>query len=226
MNWTCQNIEDRLSEYLDGLLDSAERESFADHANACPRCRPMLERVAGLVRGLHALEMAETPPLLVDAILAKTSVLVREEKKLARDWRAWLEWATWREALLVAAQPRFAMAAVSLVITFTLVSQALGIEWRQVGWSDLNPANIARNVDRRANLIYARGVKFVSDLRVVYEIQTRLRQGSETAPAEQAPPQNQNPATPKKEKELNRALQPIPSLLASVIPAMPGRSLR
>jgi TFIIF-interacting CTD phosphatase-like protein len=41
---------------------------------------------------------------------------------------------------------------------------------------------IARNADRQAHLVFARSAKFVSDLRVVYEIQTRLRQDNNELP--------------------------------------------
>jgi len=228
MNWTCQQIEERLSDYVDRLLSPAERSDFAAHVESCPRCAPLVARISGVVTGLHHLEPLEAPARLVEQILVQT-LGAREEKKPLRDWRAWLEWATWRDALQLVAQPRYAMAAVTLVITLSVVSQALGIQWGQVTMSDLNPVNLARNVDRRANLIYARGVKFVTDLRVVYEIQTRLRPETETAPAPQAPPsKDKTTGNPKQEKELNRAdeLKLVPSLVASALAVMPGRSLR
>jgi hypothetical protein len=228
MSWTCEQIEERLSDYVDRLLSPAEGASFAAHVESCPRCAPLVARVNALVAELHHLEPLESPAGLVERILEQT-LGTRQEKKPLRDWRTWLEWRTWRDWMQVAAQPRYAMAAVTLAITFSVVSQALGIQWRQVGWKDLNPVNIVHSVDRRANLIYARGIKFVNDLRVVYEIQTRLRPETEPTPApppEQ--PKDKNSSRPRSEKELNRAdeLKPIPSLLASTVAVLPGRSLR
>jgi len=44
--------------------------------------------------------------------------------------------------------------------------------------------NVYRNTDRQAHLAYARSTKYFSDLRVVYEIQSKLRQDNQlpTAP--------------------------------------------
>jgi hypothetical protein len=229
MTWTCEQIEERLSDYVDQLLTAEERSGFVSHAEGCARCGPLVRRMKGLVGELHRLELLETPPLLVEGILAKTSRMAHEEKKLARDWRAWLEWATWRDALQVVAQPRYAMAAVTMVITLSLVSQALGIRWGELSWADLNPANVARSVDRHANLIYARGVKYVNDLWVVYQIQTRLRPEPEATPTQQPQPgKDKTTNNPNPKRELNRANEPgsIPTLVASAIAVLPGRSLR
>jgi len=50
--------------------------------------------------------------------------------------------------------------------------------------ADLHPVNIYRNANSRAHVAYARGTKFFSDLRVVNEIQSRLRE-NEQAPINQ-----------------------------------------
>jgi hypothetical protein len=48
-----------------------------------------------------------------------------------------------------------------------------------------------RTANRQAHLTYARGAKFVNDLRVVYEIQSRL--GSQPEPQSAPQPPTQNP---------------------------------
>ena len=65
----------------------------------------------------------------------------------------------------------FATAAACVVILF----YASGLNPTKLRKADLNPVNIYRAANRQSHLVYARGVKYVNDLRVVYEIQSRLR---------------------------------------------------
>lgn len=219
MLWTCEQIEERLTEYLDRLLSPGERQEFAAHVVGCARCRPLVAQVGGLVSEMHRLEPVEAPAGLVYAILERT-LGPRTEKK---GWRAWLGW------LQPAFQPRLAMGIATVLLSVVILSQALGFAPARLTWSDLAPASLYRAADRRAHLIYGRGVKFVNDLRVVYEIQSRLRPAAETEPAREpeaapAPPASQ----PKSRRESNRAnpLSANLSTLACAMGGVPGRSLR
>ena len=46
MNWTCEQTEARLSDYLDGFLQPAEQAAFDLHVNACERCTPLVAGVS------------------------------------------------------------------------------------------------------------------------------------------------------------------------------------
>ena len=186
MNWTCELTETQLSDYLEGLLQPAERTALEAHAANCERCTPLLSSVSELVGSLRNLEPLDAPPRLVYAILDKT--LGRRETVVAAPG-----FFGWLRGIGV---PRFAYGALSLSATFVMIATASGFSWRHPKLADLQPASIARNADRQAHLAYARSAKFVSDLRVVYEIQTRLRQDNELpAPNDDAAPAapNQNP---------------------------------
>lgn len=218
MAWTCEQIETRLSDYLDHLLAGSELREFEAHAGSCARCGALVGRVAHLVTQMHRFEPVESPPRLEYNILDKT-LGPRTEKKA---WLAWLR-PVW--------QPRFAYGAVSVFITGIVLSQALGL--RMPTKSDLMPANIYRAADRRAHLLYARGSKFVTDLRVVYEIQSRLRPEAEPQPtpeqqqpAPSQPPGHTNGPQPKSPRELNRATNRNLTILACALGAMPARSLQ
>ncbi len=218
MNWTCEQVEARLSDYTDGLLDTGQRREFAAHAADCPRCAPLVQSVSALLGRLHGLEPLEPPPRLVYNILDRT-VGPRKEKK---GWRAWLAW------LRPVWQPRFAYGAASLVITLTVLLQATGFQWRKPKLADLNPANVYRVADRRAHLLYARGARFVTDLRVVYEIQSRLRPEPEPqpAPAQKSNPGQTNGPQPRSPRGLHRAREYASlQVLACALPALPARSL-
>src|SRR5256885_17244661 len=72
MNWTCEQTEARLSDYLDGLFQPAEQTAFNHHVNTCERCAPLVAAVARTLGSLYALEPVEAPAELERAILTAT----------------------------------------------------------------------------------------------------------------------------------------------------------
>src|SRR5258708_33318406 len=72
MNWTCEQTEARLSDYLDGLLHPAEQAAFDLHVNTCARCTPLVAGVSHVLGTLHALAQVEPRPQLFDSILTVT----------------------------------------------------------------------------------------------------------------------------------------------------------
>jgi len=218
MNWNCEQIESRLSDYADRLLPADDRKYFEAHAGSCAKCGALVSRVTGLLARMHQLELERVPTGLERRILEQM-LGPKAERKGVRSWFGWL-------APMMT--QRFAYGAVTVLITVMVLSQAFGVQWSRVELSDLYPPNLYRATTRKANLMYARGAKFVTDLRVVYEIQSRLRPEPEQAtPAEQkpAPGQSQGPEKREAPKEQNRADESYRnySLLAMTAGLMPGR---
>jgi hypothetical protein len=96
---------------------------------------------------------------------------------------------------------------------------------------------MSRNISRQAHLQYAHAVKYVSDLRVVYEIQSRLREDDnqlrspETTPAPKSEndPNDKNDHTRTQPKQQNRVDERLArqfEMLAAEFPAVLGRSAR
>jgi hypothetical protein len=228
MNWTCEQIEERLSEQLDGLLTATEREAFQEHVRGCAPCAGLLAKVAQAVAGLREMEAVEEPPRLVHNILDQTL----GKRESVAGWRVALE------LLRGLASPKFAYGALSVAATVGLLLTVTGFSWSKPQLADLHPAQIYRNADRQAHLVYARGTRYVNDLRVVYEIQSRLRPEGEVPGA----PENGTPdASPKARpddvtdgpqksapQQFNRAndLQRIVTVLASQVTALSPRSQR
>lgn len=179
MSWSCLQIEERLSDHLDGALTPAEQREFDEHVAACTKCAPLLAQVTFTVGKVHTLEAVEAPARLVPNILDQTLGPRRTKRSLL----AWMP-LLW--------QPRFAMGAATVFATLMILFQATAGLKPNSSLAALSPSNIYGTIDRRAHLAFARSVKFVNDLRVVYEIQSRLQ------PATTAPPpaQEANPATP------------------------------
>jgi len=211
MNWTCDQTEERLSDHLDGLLAASERSGFDAHLAGCPRCRTMVAQVSGVLRQVHRLEPLPEPPGLFRKILEQT-LGPRKPKK------AWLGW------LQPVLQPRMAMGFATVVLFGVITLQGLGLQLTQLSWSDLHPGKLYREANRRVHLLYARGEKFVNDLRVVYEIQTRLRSEPEQQP-QQKPPTNPQD---KPNRESNRLNEPNCRMcvLATGLGGFPSRSVQ
>jgi hypothetical protein len=192
MAWNCLDNEERLSDYLDGLLPADERSAFESHAEGCAKCGQLVAGVRGLVGGMRRMEMVEAPQGLIYRILAETT---GKEAKPARK-----PGFSWFPAFL---QPKLALGALSVIATFGILIQATGLNYKTISRADLNPLNVFRATNRQVHLTYARGMKFVNDLRVVYEIQSRL-QGAPAAPAPVPERRDQTspPSTPESERQL------------------------
>ena len=204
MTWTCEQTELLLTDYLDGLLQPEQQRAFDLHVNACERCTPLVSGVTHALAELRSLPELDVPPRLVYNILDATL----GPRETVTGWAAFLAW------LRTLASPRFAYGSVSVAATFLMLVTASGFNWKKPKLADLSPATIARNTNRQAHLVYARGTKYVSDLRVVYEIQSRLHQDNELPTSNESTvpdssPQKEpgrtdgtNPATPRQQ---NRA---------------------
>jgi len=223
MNWNCEDVEEKLSEYLEGELAPADEAACAAHIAGCEKCRELSATVRGLIGAMHALEPIAAPVRLAPAILVRTL----GPKEDLRGWRAWFGW------LRPVWQPRIAYGALTVMLTVVVLSQALGIQWRRPTLADLNPVNLYHSADRQAHLVYARGAKFFGDLRVVYEIESRL-QPSEPEPQPKKAPEAQ-PSSPGKSEgpsgkplDLNRAGfgRGYQTRAASILWLVPARSIR
>jgi len=162
---THQELGHLASDYLEGALDSVRRAEAQAHLDACASCREMisgLERVLSLCRSAEDLE---PPPWMVQRILLAT---VGERKpsfgeRLAKMLRPTL-------------QPRLAYGLAMAVFSVTIILHAAGVNVREMTLADLNPATWAHRADATGHLLIGRAEKFYYDLRVVYEIESRLKQ--------------------------------------------------
>jgi hypothetical protein len=146
---------------------------------------------------MQALEPIEAP----DHLSAKILDATLGPRKQTSAWEKFLAW------LPNLAQPRFAMGAATVAASFVIVLHTAGITPNKLKKQDLTPASILRAANREAHLTYAKGVKFVNDLRVVYEIQSRLQPEPQpsAAPVHEPAPQPQNPSPSTSPQEKSQA---------------------
>ena len=227
MTWTCDLVEARLSDYLEGLLEEPESAEFEAHLNSCADCAPLVASVRSLVSEMHTMEELETPPRLVYSILDKTL----GPRETVTGWQAFLN------LIRGLATPKFAYGAASVMATLTIILGASGFPQRKPKLADLRPAAIYQAADRRVHTVRASCEKYVSELRVVYEIQSRLRQDEnnlqtpEQMVPKSSPEKNpgqtdqQKPSQPRQQNRANELSRQL-EMLAVEIPMLAERSAR
>ncbi len=215
MTWTCIHSEERLADYLEGQLEPAERAQMEAHLAECAACRELAAQVRWISGRLPHLPPEVVPPGLVYRILEATSGTVGRKPAI-----------TWKTVLAGLLSPRFALGLGTVAATVFILFQALDINPRKITMDNLNPVNLYRAADQQAHLTYARGMRFVNDLRVVYEIRSRLEEASATpAPVpEQQTPKNA-PAPQSEQKLKNDLLRHGSSLTAAITLAGLGGGL-
>jgi hypothetical protein len=171
----CSDIEILLAEYVDGTLQAGAKSAVESHLASCAGCRDLSEDAASAVAFMARTAPVEAPPELLTRILFEAPAL---KPTLARRLFGRVL-GSWIEPVL---QPRLAMGMGVAALSFFMLKPGV----RQLTPSDLNPVKMWTAAENKANRVWERGVKSYQNLRLVYEIQTRLSQWREEAPAEDA----------------------------------------
>lgn len=169
-------LENLVSDYLDGRLAADRRGAVEEHLAACVACQELVTGVRQAVELCRSAEDLEPVPWLVSRILIATT---GERKPTLRE-----QVATFLRPVL---QPRSVYMFAVAVFSLSFMINAAGINLRNLTMHDLNPRNWVYQAKRNGYLLYGRAEKYCYDLRVVYEIESRLRQlraqPDETQPA-------------------------------------------
>jgi hypothetical protein len=158
-------LENVVSEYLEGQLDAARQLEFEAHLSACSGCRELVADVRQAMEYCRTAANPEPAPWLIPKILLTT--IGERRLTLIERLTAFL-----RPVL----QARVVYGMAMTVFSISIIIDAAGINVRQFTLADLNPRTWVHRADRGGHLLYARAEKFYYDLRVVYEIESRLRQ--------------------------------------------------
>ena len=202
----CSEVDALLSDALDGSLHGPTLAAFEAHQQDCPTCRGMVEEARAGMSLLRALDEAEPPRHLIHNILAQTiGALPSEHAPVKPRGEGWLERLKARLVPMVAgvATPRFAM---SFGTAFFVITMLLGIAGFR--FADMRHWDLSSNGVRRAYYATeAHVMRYYENMRLVYEIQSRVRDLRHAAtpdnaqdnlqPQQQEAPPAQNP--PKSE---------------------------
>ena len=200
----CSQFEALLPDALDGVLTPESKQAFEAHAGSCTACGPMFAEAREGMVWLRSLEEVEPPRNLVHNILAATSLAESPAAKVQAapktGWGVRL-WKAVRPVLTGATQPRFvtsfAMAFFSLSLTLNLA----GVKLSDLAHIDWHPASLSKAVVLQYTKVENKVVNYYENMRLVYEIESRVRELRKAADAPQTPGQQQE--QPKEDKKKN-----------------------
>lgn len=185
----CSEFETLLADYIDSALPAAQCADIEQHASACPSCAEFMRDVTGAVNFLQRVSGLAPPPELITRI-AYQAPMGRLRHPLDRPGFLSRFALKWLQPLL---QPKLAMGMAMTVLSFAMLERCTGIQVQHIQPADLNPIRIWDGVEDKAIRAKDRAVKYYENIRLVYDIQSRLK---ELEAQQEAPPQpSKRPAT-------------------------------
>lgn len=168
----CAEFESLLSDALDGTLPAAAKAGFERHRAECGNCAVMFAETAAGMRWLDALPEVELPANFIHNVLAATSgAEPRKAKATTGNW-----WERLRTALpktiTPVLQPRFAMSFGMAFFSITMILNVAGFKLGDLRHVDLRPSALVRTYYEASGRV----VKYYENIRVVYEIESRVQE--------------------------------------------------
>jgi Putative zinc-finger len=175
---TCAELEILLCDYVDGTLRGEERTVLEGHLAGCSTCAELAKDVAGVTAFIETVAQAEPPAELLTRILH-----VLPSARPPAEKRSWWRnlFGGWVHSVL---QPRYVMGMAMTVLSFSMIAKFAHIEPRQLHPSDLDPVKIWAGIDDRTHRMWDRAVKYYDNLRLVIEIQSRLKEWTDQEQAQ------------------------------------------
>jgi len=177
----CADFEILLCDYVDGTLHVEQKFALEAHVGGCAACAELAKDSAGVVAFMERVAVVEPPAELLTRILFELPASKRQETA-SRSWWSRIR-GSWIDPIL---QPRFAMGMAMTVLSFAMLGRFAGIEVRQLKPSDLNPVAVWSTLEDKAHGAWERTLKYYDSLKLVYEIQTRLKDWNDQAEADKA----------------------------------------
>ena len=216
----CHEFDSLLTDALDGVLTGAQLDRFQAHARTCSACGPLFAEVEAGRNWLENLTEVEPPVSLVTNILASTTGVDTQRLRVnVAAPQPRITWIERRQAWASAAmqpiwgtvrQPRFAMSFGMAFFALSVALSVLGVKPANLRQVSLRPAVIRHTYYNTQ----ARVVRYYENIRIVYEVQARLREVKrnlapaepglkQTRPAKQKDDKNDTTQQPEQKQERN-----------------------
>jgi hypothetical protein len=205
----CDEWENLIADALDGSLGAADAAAFTRHQNECALCARMLkETQQGKAWLTYLVVEPEAPAGLLARILAQTSEPQHPSTGpgVALPVRAVTVRPAWHGFRLTPQlrqvfDPRLMMTAAMAFFSIALTLNLTGIKLTGLRAADLQPGRLRVTLTRQYYSTNEQVMKYYENLRVVYEMEARVRElrrstEAETPQQPSRPSQNDNPKQP------------------------------
>jgi Putative zinc-finger len=199
----CGQWETLLAEALDGLLRPEDEATFTAHMAVCPHCTALFEESR---RGREWLEYLagepEVPEGLLDKILAATGPGQVDGFGLVTGGGAVAQMPpAWQRPGLAAmihrfAEPRLLMTAATAFFSIALTLNLTGVRLADLRISNLRPSVVRSFMERRLTMASTPIIRYYDHLRLVYEVESRMRELRQTSQGEGTDNPQQNNVQP------------------------------
>ena len=201
----CNEFEHLLADAIDGVLSGTGLDRFQAHARVCRTCGPLLADAEAGRNWLKGLTEVEPPASLVTNILVSTTGVDTQRLRVtARSPQPQVSWWERVQAVVLESvfepiwgmvrQPRFAMSFGMAFFALSVGLTVAGVKPADLRQISLRPAAIRHTYYNTQ----ARVVRYYDNIRIVYEMQARLREVKRNlTPAEPGP----KPSRPAKTKD-------------------------
>ena len=190
----CDEWENLLADALDGTFTAADAAAFTRHHSECSLCAQILKETQQGKAWMEYLAVEPEPPAdLLKKILARTSerhlpgvvpgVVPQPSRRRVPHGAASCPMV--RQVL----EPRLLMTLAMAFFSIALTLNLTGIKLSEIQASDLRPSRLRANLTRHYYSTNEQVMKYYENLRLVYEMEARvreLRRSTEAEPA-QAP---------------------------------------
>jgi Putative zinc-finger len=178
---TCAEVEILLCDYVDGTLHADGRTALDNHLAGCAVCTQLAEDVTGVTAFFERVPQAAPPAELLTRIMHHAPMgpgAIAEPVPAGEKRPSWIKrfYGSFVQGWL---QPRYAMGMAMTILSFSMLARFAHIEPRQLRASDLDPVRVWQGIDDHSHRVYDRAMKYYDNLRLVIEIQSRLREWSD-----------------------------------------------
>lgn len=207
----CGQWETLLTDALDGLLTAEDQATFDSHMKTCPTCTALFEEARRGREWLGYLSSEpEIPAGLLDKILAQTGPgQVAGFGLVAGPGHVVATAPAWQRPGLMGfihrfAEPRLIMTAAMAFFSIALTLNLTGVRLTDMRLANLRPSALRSLMERRLTMASTPIIRYYDHLRLVYEVESRMRELRSTTESESQSndePANGQPATPGETKQ-------------------------